>query len=98
MDARVMPVEETLLLHLEMADEANPCLPWFYRAPSHSNLADPPSRGRRDELGFLLIVVVDSVTFFLSDQTLASTQRSRESRGVIRVHQLYARVIWQLSV
>ncbi|CAE7223759.1 SLC24A2 [Symbiodinium sp. CCMP2592] len=43
----------SLLLHLEAADEARPCLPWFHRVPSQSNIADPPSRGRWEELAFL---------------------------------------------
>ena len=35
----------SLLLHLEAADEAHPCLPWFHRVPSQSNIADHHRRG-----------------------------------------------------
>ena len=42
-----------LLLHLEEADESAPCLGWWHRVPSASNVADPPSRGKWQELAFL---------------------------------------------
>ena len=42
-----------LLLHLEEADESAPCLGWWHRVPSASNVADPPSK----LLGSILFVV-----------------------------------------
>ena len=62
-----------LLLHLEAADEADPCLPWFHRVPSENNVADPPSRGRWDDLSFLHPYKVDKPTCFLTGQPLEST-------------------------
>ena len=50
-----------LLLMLEKLDRSDPCLPWFCRVPSSSNISDLPSRGKWKEL-FRLIpdcVVVD---------------------------------------
>ena len=63
----------SLLLHLEAADEARPCLPWFHRVPSQSNIADPPSRGNWAELEFLGSYVRDAPTCFVSGETLAAT-------------------------
>ncbi|CAE7211512.1 SLC24A2 [Symbiodinium sp. CCMP2592] len=63
----------SLLLHLEAADEARPCLPWFHRVPSQSNIADPPSRGRWDELAFLGPVTRDVPTCFVTGATLEAT-------------------------
>ena len=40
----------TLLLKMEEYDEQAPVIGWFTRAPSSSNIADGPSRGRFDEL------------------------------------------------
>ena len=39
-----------LLVMLESLDSENPCLPWYCRVPSSSNISDLPSRGRWDEL------------------------------------------------
>ncbi|CAE7801527.1 SLC24A2 [Symbiodinium sp. CCMP2592] len=63
----------SLLLHLEAADEARPCLPWFHRVPSQSNIADPPSRGRWEELAFLGHVTRDVPTCFVTGATLEAT-------------------------
>ncbi|CAE7710295.1 SLC24A2 [Symbiodinium sp. CCMP2592] len=63
----------SLLLHLEAADEARPCLPWFHRVPSQSNIADPPSRGRWEELAFLGPVTRDVPTCFVTGATLEAT-------------------------
>ena len=44
--------EETmkkLLVMLEKLDAENPCLPWYCRVPSPSNVADLPSRGKWKE-------------------------------------------------
>ena len=43
----------TLLMHLEAADEAAPCLMWYHRVPSASNCADAPSHAKWDELSYL---------------------------------------------
>ena len=43
-----------LLVMLESLDEVDPCLPWYCRVPSSSNISDLPSRGRWDELFALL--------------------------------------------
>ncbi|CAE7194532.1 SLC24A2 [Symbiodinium sp. CCMP2592] len=63
----------SLLLHLEAADEARPCLPWFHRVPSRSNIADPPSRGRWDELAFLGPFARDAPTCFVAGEALDAT-------------------------
>ena len=63
----------SLLLHLEAADEAHPCLPWFHRVPSQSNIADPPSRGEWGELKFLGSYIRDAPTCFVSGEKLAAT-------------------------
>ncbi|CAE7721851.1 SLC24A2 [Symbiodinium sp. CCMP2592] len=63
----------SLLLHLEAADEARPCLPWFHRVPSQSNIADPPSRGRWDELAFLGPFARDAPTCFVTGEALDAT-------------------------
>ena len=62
-----------LLLHLEAADKADPCLSWFHRVPSESNVADPASRGRWDDLSFLHPYQVDRPTCFITGQPLEST-------------------------
>ena len=46
-------MEETmkdLLVKLENLDSEDPCLPWYCRVPSASNIADLPSRGMWNEL------------------------------------------------
>ena len=45
---------QSLLLVLERLDAKNPCMPWYCRVPSQSNIADLPSRGRwKDFLAML---------------------------------------------
>ena len=61
-----------LLLHLERADEASPCLSWFHRLPSASNVADPPLRGNWHELNFLGKYEVDRPSCFATGRQLAS--------------------------
>ena len=63
----------SLLLHLEAADEEDPCLPWFHRVASKSNIADPPSRGNWDEINFLGSYVRDDPTCFISGEPLIAT-------------------------
>ena len=60
-----MPSWRELLLHFEAADEAGPCLSWFLRVPSHSNLADAPSRAKWKELEFLEPYTRDRPSCFL---------------------------------
>ena len=43
----------TLLMHLEEADEAAPCLMWYHRVPIASNCADAPLRAKWDELSYV---------------------------------------------
>eukprot|EP00435_Cladocopium_sp_Y103_P058672 s441_g20.t1 len=52
---------KALLVMLEKLDAENPCLPWYCRVPSSSNISDLPSRGKWKELLELLpeCVVVD---------------------------------------
>ena len=38
-----------LLVALEKLDTEDPCLPWYCRVPSPSNVADLPSRGKWKE-------------------------------------------------
>ena len=40
-------------MELEKLDSDTDCLIWMARVPSASNVADPPSRGRWDEIEFL---------------------------------------------
>ena len=46
-------VWRTLLLKFEDADACGPCLYWFARTPSQSNISDGPSRGRWDTVSHL---------------------------------------------
>ena len=62
-----------LLLHLEMADEAAPCLSWIARVPSASNPSDAPSRGHWGELKALGSFEYDAVTCFVTGRALRST-------------------------
>jgi len=63
----------SLLLHLEAADEAEPCLPWFHRVASQSNIADPPSRGKWEEIQSLGNYTRDVPTCFVSGEVLVAT-------------------------
>eukprot|EP00435_Cladocopium_sp_Y103_P013398 s4340_g3.t1 len=57
-----------LLVMLEKLDGQKPCLPWYCRVPSQSNIRDLPSRGTWKELFELLphCVVVDPLCPFSS--------------------------------
>ena len=74
-----------LLVMLESLDEADPCLPWYCRVPSSSNISDLPSRGRWDELFTLLpdCSKIDAVCPFSSRklQDICMTAAAEE-RGV----------------
>ena len=48
------PMLKKLLLNFEVLDNLHPCLGWFSRVPSSSNIADLPSRGRWEELRCIL--------------------------------------------
>ena len=62
-----------LLLHLEEADEFSPCLGWWHRVPSASNVADPPSRGKWQELAFLGRYTRERPACFVTGEVLVPT-------------------------
>ena len=49
-----------------LKEEAGPCLSWFLRVPSHSNLADAPSRAKWKDLEFLEPYTRDRPALFLN--------------------------------
>ena len=68
------PSWRELLLHFEAIDEAGPCLSWFLRVPSHSNLADAPSRAKWKELEFLEPYVRDKPSCFILECALGDVE------------------------
>ena len=59
-----------LLMAFEVADEARPCMSWFHRVPSHSNPADPPSRGRWHDMSCFKPFVEETPRCFLTGTIL----------------------------
>ena len=77
-------MEETmkdLLVMLENLDSEDPCLPWYCRVPSSSNVADLPSRGKWNELFsmFPKCKQVDSFCPFYSRKLQVIKQDSSDS-------------------
>ncbi|CAE7605292.1 SLC24A2 [Symbiodinium sp. CCMP2592] len=68
------PYWRELLLHFEAADEPGPCLSWFMRVPSHSNLADAPSRAKWSEMTYLEPYSRDRPACFVSGTLLADVE------------------------
>ena len=62
-----------LLLYLEEADESAPCLAWWHRVPSASNVSDPPSRGKWGELDFLGDYTREEPACFVTGELLRPT-------------------------
>ena len=62
-----------LLMQLEAADEAAPCLAWFHRVASESNPSDAPSRGEWEKLRYLGDFLRDEVKCPMTYCTLEST-------------------------
>eukprot|EP00435_Cladocopium_sp_Y103_P066931 s1136_g29.t1 len=73
---------KALLVMLKKLDADNPCLPWYCRVPSSSNISDLPSRGRWKELFELLpeCVVIDPSCPF-SSRKLQRIPESTSGKG-----------------
>ena len=76
---------KSLLVLLERLDARKPCLPWFCRVPSESNISDLPSCGKWKELFTLLPErkAVDVVCPFDSRklQTIFESDSMAEANG-----------------
>ena len=70
-----------LLLELERIDQNLDSLCWMARVPSPSNAADPPSRGRWNEIDFLRPFSLDVAKCPITGNTLETLNLAEANRG-----------------
>lgn len=67
-----------LLLKFEEADAEGPCIGWFSRVPSKSNVSDGPSRGSFKELSAITPFTRDHPVCLFSSEVMSPSESMLE--------------------